>query len=161
MNESLRIVRSYPRVFWTFLCLGCAVGGVIAGGVWMFQVLDRPPVIILNSRLLTAEVHRDAWLQFEVRQVGHMGRGCTGAITREFFRPIVVDGADRREKMRTGGPAPIVQDGETAYVIDVPLPPNMPAGAWTFQGETSYDCGIWGLKRYRTSEMPFVVTGAR
>lgn len=165
-----------PR-YWHSGTIAAILAGVIAGSFvcgmgWALFSHVRPPVIWLESRMLTNVVAVDGSLSFRVEAKSDINHACLGSITREFYTPIDLgDGESIRRKKRLSGPAPIVHANESDYVIDVDLPPNMEPGEWAFQGETTYDCGyVWalmqdfpsgllsgGVVRIRTPEMPFMV----
>lgn len=158
MMERLKLVWHLPRTLLAMIFIGICVGSLALGAMLTLVFYDTPPLVILSSRMLDPVVSVDGDIRFLVRATSHENRNCPGSITREYYRPVVVDGKDLREKRRTDGPAPIIHDGETEYVVVSPLAPNMMPGAWTFQGETSYYCGLWGgTKRYRTQELPFTI----
>lgn len=141
------------------IMMGGVVGCVILGAYLGAKLLDEPPMRFTTARILNPTMKPGEEMRFAVWATGSMSRNCVGTITREFYRPITVDGVDQRLKKRVFAPAPIVISGEDRYVTDVPLPPNMEPGRWSFMAETTYDCGAgWfggGIRRYRTSEMEF------
>jgi len=153
------------------ITIGIAGGGFIIGVGWTLYAAIQPPVTVQNSTILNNEVEQGGDLKFLIQYMTTVDRSCLGTVTREFYVPYDRFGRTLREKKRISGPPPIVIEGETEYVIDVALPPNMAIGDWEFQGETSYDCGyIWalvkdfprgvlngGVKRFRTRIMPFKV----
>lgn len=150
---------SRSRAILIAVFLGILGGGMLLGGISTFRILDRPPLVFLSSRMLDPAVEEDGDIRFLVRVKSTLTRDCAGSITREFYQPVEIDGQILREKHRASGPVPIVHEGESAYVINMPLPPRLKPGAWTFQGETTYYCGIlWGgTKRFRIPELPFTI----
>lgn len=157
------------------MSLGVMGGCALIGAGWALFAAVRPPLVVLSSQMVTPEVPQDGSLQFLIRSVAEVNHACIASITREFYEPVTVeiDGVPVtiRHKKRTSGPAPILHQDENAYVIDIDLPPNMDTGDWTFEGESTFDCGyLWaavhdfprgilsgGVIRVRTQEMPFKV----
>lgn len=159
MMECLKELWGDSHALRTSIIFGVIGIAFITGIRLAVYVLNNPPVEILNSRMIETQVEEGGFLRFMVISWKEKSRDCDGSITREFFRPIVIDGEELREKRRSIGAPPIVHRDEKRYIVDIPLPPNMELGKWSFQGETTYDCGflMGGFKRYRTPELQFEV----
>jgi hypothetical protein len=157
--------------------LGLMGGSFTIGVGWTIFANAQPPVVVLNSTIISPKVPVGGDLRFRIKSMTNIDLTCLGSVTREFYIPVVVKDAEDAEpkllldKKREWGPPPIVNEGETDYIVSIPLPPNTGPGEWLFQGETTYECGyIWavikdfprgllngGVKRFKTKVMPFKV----
>lgn len=163
--------RNIRRGIFAAVLVGLTWGGFLAGTIWTIFFHTNPPITYLSTELLSDTIRVGEPLTFVVHARPAVDRACIGNITREFYTAYDLDGKIVRRKKRDGGPVPILHDGETQYLVDIELLPNMAPGKWEFQGETTYDCGtVWslihefprslqtgGVIKLRTPAMPFTL----
>lgn len=158
---AINMFRWFPRAAYGALIAGVLIGGFLYAAWWGAHAIDNPPIVYLDAKIVTPQVSVDGSVRFLVHARPAATRNCIGRVTREFYRPIQIDGVEMPLVLRGWGPTPIVIDGRGVYATDVELPRNITPGTWSFLAETTFDCGgglIGGaVRRYQTTPVTFEV----
>jgi hypothetical protein len=155
--SDIAILWKQPKQRLAAIVIGLMVAAGITGAYWAMKMIDTPPIVVLTSRVLNPIIEQGGVLRLYVELTSKENRECDGKVTREFSRLVDVNGRMIPEIWRIAAPAPIVSDGVSSYVVNIPLTlvgdVKIPVGEYEFQGETSYFCGsLFGdSKRYRTT----------
>lgn len=148
-----------PQAGWLAIFAGFSVGCLFLGFYFSVASSHAPSVLQLDNHLLNNTVKEGGILKLYVDAKHQQNFNCLGIIIREYSRYTEFDGQRIRETVRSApSAAPIIRGHEKGYIVDIPLPSDVTAGRWDYLEEKIYNCGLDGIKRYRSPDnMSFVV----
>ena len=111
-----------------------AGAGLMAG--WLFS--QRPPLVLRNVHETDGVVIRGGWLDLDFTLTRM--RDCDARVERWLWQDDT-DGARRWVPMQAVANPPTALGVEVHYKLSLPVPGNIPAGAWHYFSRTRDECG--------------------
>jgi len=147
------------RIAWFYAALAVPLGVLIGVG-YVAPLINGPPVTVIVSAPIDEPVYPGGLLRFKIQSKARDRQNCTGYISREFAKEIMVDGKLTWDKLRLPMvPPPMGEAGVEEYVVSVPIPLELTVGKWRYRASTVFDCGVFGggIRYYVTTPVFFTL----